>query len=429
MAVYTVSQVSLHIKELLESDPLLMDLWIVGEVSGLRSSSAGHTYFSLKDRESLLRCVMFRGMKGSELLSEGDSVSTHGKITFYTKGGTTDFMVDLAMPEGVGELTLELERLKQKLASEGLFETSRKRSLPRFPRKVGVVTSSAGAVLHDIQNVLQRRYPLTELVLSPTVVQGADAAPRIAAALESLDRDGGCDVIIVGRGGGSLEDLWPFNEEVVARTIYACKTPVVSAIGHETDETISDYVADVRAPTPSAAAELVVPDSRVLCRQLEMTATMMYRVIVDHNSRRRTDLTTITRRMEIGLPDTQTMRRRVDDAGRIVQSASAKLISEGKIQVEGVGLRFRALDPLATLNRGFAIVQLADSGKVVSSTRQILEGDLVEITVTDGSIPAVAGLAEIVEIKKTDTSKSKASQPRTRAKATPVQPPGMAPLL
>ena len=429
MAVYTVSQVSLHIKELLESDPLLMDLWIVGEVSGLRSSSAGHTYFSLKDRESLLRCVMFRGMKGSELLSEGDSVSTHGKITFYTKGGTTDFMVDLAMPEGVGELTLELERLKQKLASEGLFETSRKRSLPRFPKKVGVVTSSAGAVLHDIQNVLQRRYPLTELVLSPTVVQGADAAPRIAAALESLDRDGGCDVIIVGRGGGSLEDLWPFNEEVVARTIYACKTPVVSAIGHETDETISDYVADVRAPTPSAAAELVVPDSRVLCRQLEMTATMMYRVIVDHNSRRRTDLTTITRRMEIGLPDTQTMRRRVDDAGRIVQSASAKLISEGKIQVEGVGLRFRALDPLATLNRGFSIVQLADSGKVVSSTKQILEGDLVEITVTDGSIPAVAGLAEIVEIKKTDTSKSKASQPRTRAKATPVQPPGMAPLL
>ena len=429
MAVYTVSQVSLHIKELLESDPLLMDLWIVGEVSGLRSSSAGHTYFSLKDRESLLRCVMFRGMKGSELLSEGDSVSTHGKITFYTRGGTTDFMVDLAMPEGVGELTLELERLKQKLASEGLFETSRKRSLPRFPKKVGVVTSSAGAVLHDIQNVLQRRYPLTELVLSPTVVQGADAAPRIAAALESLDRDGGCDVIIVGRGGGSLEDLWPFNEEVVARAIYACKTPVVSAIGHETDETISDYVADVRAPTPSAAAELVVPDSGVLHRQLEMTATMMYRVLVDHNSRRRTDLTTITRRMEIGLPDTQTMRRRVDDAGRIVQSASAKLISEGKIQVEGVGLRFRALDPLATLNRGFSIVQLADSGKVVSSTKQILEGDLVEITVTDGSIPAVAGLAEIVEIKKTDTSKSKASQPKTRAKAKPVQPPGMAPLL
>ena len=339
MAVYTVSQVSLHIKELLESDPLLMDLWIVGEVSGLRSSSAGHTYFSLKDRESLLRCVMFRGMKGSELLSEGDSVSTHGKITFYTKGGTTDFMVDLAMPEGVGELTLELERLKQKLSSEGLFETSRKRSLPRFPKKVGVVTSSAGAVLHDIQNVLQRRYPLTELVLSPTVVQGADAAPRIAAALESVDRDGGCDVIIVGRGGGSLEDLWPFNEEVLARAIYACKTPVVSAIGHETDETISDYVADVRAPTPSAAAELVVPDSRALSRQVEMTATMMYRILIDHNSRRRFDLSSITRRMETGLPDTQTMRRRVDDAGRVVQSASARLFSESKIQMEGLVLR------------------------------------------------------------------------------------------
>ena len=219
MAVYTVSQVSSHIKESLESDPLLMDLWVVGEVSGLRNSSAGHTYFSLKDRESLLRCVMFRGMQGAELLSEGDSVSAHGKITFYTRGGTTDFMVDLAMPEGVGELALELERLKQKLAAEGLFENSRKRPLPRFPKRVGVVTSPTGAVFHDIQNVLQRRYPLAELVLSPTIVQGQEASPRIAAALELLDRDGGCDVIIVGRGGGSLEDLWPFNEEVVALSL------------------------------------------------------------------------------------------------------------------------------------------------------------------------------------------------------------------
>ncbi|MEC9445271.1 MAG: exodeoxyribonuclease VII large subunit, partial [Chloroflexota bacterium] len=185
MAVYTVSQVSFHIKESLESDPLLRDLWIVGEVSGLRASSAGHTYFGLKDRESLLRCVMFRGMKGAELLSEGDSVSAHGKITFYTRGGTTDFMVDIAMPEGVGELALELERLKQKLAAEGLFETSRKRILPRFPKRVGVVTSPSGAVFHDIQNVLRRRFPLTELVLSPTPVQGRNAASKIAVALEA----------------------------------------------------------------------------------------------------------------------------------------------------------------------------------------------------------------------------------------------------
>ena len=427
MAVYTVSQVSSHIKESLESDPLLMDLWVVGEVSGLRASSAGHTYFSLKDRESLLRCVMFRGMRGAELLSEGDSVSAHGKISFYTRGGTTDFMVDLAMPEGVGELALELERLKQKLAAEGLFETSRKRQLPRFPKKVGVVTSPTGAVFHDIQNVLERRYPLAELVLSPTMVQGPEAAPRIAAALELLDREGGCDVIIIGRGGGSMEDLWPFNEEVVARAIYACKTPVVSAVGHETDETISDYVADVRAPTPSAAAELVAPDVYVLRRNLEGTATMMFRLLIDQNSRRRSDLTAVMRRMEQGLPDTQTMRRRVDDVERVMQSASSRLMSESKLQVESHGLRLRALDPLATLGRGFSIVQLPDTGQVVSSAKQVSVGDALEITVADGSIPAVAGQG--AEGKQANQQSYESIKKSRSAKPRPSRPTGMTPLL
>ncbi len=427
MAVYTVSQVSFHLKESLESDPLLMDLWVVGEVSGLRSSSAGHTYFSLKDRESLLRCVMFRGMKGAELLSEGDSVSAHGKVSFYTRGGTTDFMVDLAMPEGVGELALELERLKQKLAAEGLFETSRKRELPRFPKKVGVVTSPTGAVFHDIQNVIERRYPLAEIVLSPTIVQGPEAAPRIAAALELLDREGGCDVIMIGRGGGSMEDLWPFNEEVVARAIYACKTPVVSAVGHETDETISDHVADVRAPTPSAAAELVVPDAYVLRRNLDLTAATMYRLLMDMNSRRRSDLMAVARRLEHGLPDTQTMRRRVDDVGRVVHSASSRLLNESKMRVEGLGLRLRALDPVATLGRGFSIVHLPETGQVVSSAKQVSEGDVLEITVADGSIPAVAGPGATGKAAK--SSKAPPQRSRSRAKPKSTQPTGMTPLL
>ncbi|MCH7842223.1 MAG: exodeoxyribonuclease VII large subunit [Chloroflexi bacterium] len=429
MAVYTVSQVSSHIKESLESDPLLMDLWVVGEVSGLRSSSAGHTYFGLKDRESLLRCVMFKGQKGAELLAEGDSISAHGKITFYTRGGTTDFMVDLAMPEGVGELALELERLKQKLAAEGLFETSRKRQLPRFPQKVGVVTSPTGAVFHDIRNVLQRRYPLTELVLSPTVVQGPDAAPKIAAALELLDREGGCDVIIVGRGGGSMEDLWPFNEEVVARAIYACKTPVISAVGHETDETIADYVADVRAPTPSAAAELAVPDAYVLRRDLGILGSTLYRLMLDQNGRRRFELTAVIHRMEMALPDTQTMRRRVDDVGRVVQSASSRLLLENKMQVEGLGLRLRALDPVATLGRGFSIVRLTDTGKVVSSAKQVSEGDSLEITVADGSLPAVAGPGALGKGAKTPSAVPQALKPKTKARSRSGQPSGMAPLL
>ena len=425
MAVYTVSQVSSHIKESLESDPLLMDLWVVGEVSGLRSSSAGHTYFSLKDRESLLRCVMFRGQQGAELLSEGDSVSAHGKITFYPRGGTTDFIVDLAMPEGMGELALELERLKQKLAAEGLFETSRKRELPKFPEKVGVVTSATGAVFHDIQNVIRRRYPLAELVLSPTVVQGPDAAPKIAAALELLDREGGCSVIIVGRGGGSMEDLWPFNEEVVARAIYACKTPVVSAVGHETDETIADYVADVRAPTPSAAAELVVPDAFVLRRNLDSFANMFYRVMMDQTARYRSEVTVVRRRMEVSLPDIQTLRRRVDDVERIVQSASSRLLMESKMKVDGLSQRLRALDPRATLSRGFSIVYLPDTGQVLSSAKQVKDGDALEITVADGSVPAVAGLQNSGPV-----SQGKANLPaaKRKPKAKTVQPKGMAPL-
>ena len=425
MAVYTVSQVSAHIKESLESDPLLMDLWVVGEVSGLRASSAGHTYFSLKDRESLLRCVMFRGQQGAELLSEGDSISAHGKITFYVRGGTTDFIVDIAMPEGVGELALELERLKQKLAAEGLFETSRKRQLPKFPKKVGVVTSATGAVFHDIQNVIQRRYPLAELVLSPTMVQGPDAAPKIAAALELLDREGGCDVIIVGRGGGSMEDLWPFNEEVVARAIYACKTPVVSAVGHETDETIADYVADVRAPTPSAAAELVVPDAFVLRRNLDSLATVIYRVLMDQTARRRSEVTVVRRRMEVSLPDTQTLRRRVDDIERVVQSASSRLLLESKMKVDAVSQRLRALDPVATLGRGFSIVRVPDTGQVVSSTKQVSEGDALEITVTDGLVPAVAGPKDAGPASR-QNEKPRAAKRKTKAKI--VQPSGMAPL-
>ena len=422
MAVYTVSQVSAHIKESLESDPLLMDLWVVGEVSGLRTSSAGHTYFSLKDRESLLRCVMFKGQHGAELLAEGDSISAHGKITFYTRGGSTDFMVDLAMPEGVGELALELERLKQKLAAEGLFEISRKRRLPEFPKKVGVVTSPAGAVFHDIQNVMQRRYPLAELVLSPTIVQGPGAAPKIAAALELLDREGGCDVIIVGRGGGSLEDLWPFNEEVVARAIYACKTPVISAVGHETDETIADYVADVRAPTPSAAAELAVPDAYVLRNSLVNLAVILHRQLTNQTGRRRSELTVLRRRMEIGLPDTQTLRRRVDDVGRVVQSASSRLLSEGTMKVDGLGQRLRALDPLATLGRGFSIVQLPDTGQVVSSTKQVSDGDALEITVADGLVSAVAGPNDL------GASRPKAKHQGSKRKSKSAQPSGMAPL-
>ena len=391
MPVYSVSQVTSHLRQTLEGDPLLADLWVVGEVSNLRVSTSGHSYYTLKDDQSVLNCVMFRGQPGSELLANGTAVSAHGRITFYEPRGSTDFMVDLAMPEGVGELSLELERLRLRLEAEGLFEESRKRPLPLFPEVVGVVTSPSGAVFHDIQNVMRRRYPLVELVLSPTPVQGADAGPLIAAALEQLDQDGRADVIIVARGGGSLEDLWPFNEEIVARAIYACKTPVVSAIGHETDYTIADQVADLRAPTPSAAAELVVPDQDVLRQQLAELADQSGRIVLSILEEKRTSLVGVVRRIELGLPNLETWRRRVDDLARVVHSGTDGRLRLTRSLVDGLAQRMRALDPVATLNRGFSVVQNLSSDQVVTSTTQVTVGDTLAITVADGLVPATVG--------------------------------------
>ena len=391
MPVYTVSQVTTHIRQTFEIDSLLNDLWVVGEVSNLRVSTSGHSYFTLKDDQSVLNCVMFRGQPGSEILANGGAVSAHGRISFYAPRGSTDFMVDLAMPEGVGELSLELERLRLRLESEGLFEASRKRELPRFPKVIGVVTAPSGAVFHDITNVIRRRYPLVELVLSPTPVQGSDVAPVIAAAIERLDREGHADVIIIARGGGSLEDLWPFNEEVVARAIYACRTPVVSAIGHETDVTISDQVADVRAPTPSAAAELVVPDQEELLRQLAEIADQAQRAVFYTLDNQRALLAGLLRRLESGLPNLEIWRRRVDDIGRVVQTGASATVSLAGSRIQGLQHRLRALDPAATLARGFSVVEILASGQVVSLTSQVAPGDALAITVTDGVVSAVAG--------------------------------------
>ena len=392
MPTYTVSQVASYIRSELESDPHLADLWIEGEVSNLSIASSGHAYFNLKDRQAVLQAVMFRSQRGIHLLTNGDSVTAHGRVSFYEPRGTLNIMVDVVAPQGLGELALELERLKQKLASEGLFDPSRKRPLPAFPKVIGVVTSPTGAVFHDIQNVLSRRFPLAKLVLSPTQVQGEGAAASIASALELLDREGGCDVIIVARGGGSLEDLWSFNEEVVARAIYACSTPVVSGVGHETDETIADYVADVRAPTPSAAAELIVPDARDLKSTAMFLLQRMSRSLATRVEQEREGVNRLRRQMEAGLPDIPTLRRRIDDMSRIAGSTVASLSTQRRLEVDGVNQRLRGLDPRATLSRGFAVVEVVKSGVALTSTGQVSSGDELRITVSDGEVPAVAGV-------------------------------------
>jgi exodeoxyribonuclease VII large subunit len=436
---YTVSQVASYIRSELESDPHLADLWIEGEVSNLSIASSGHAYFNLKDRQAVLQAVMFRSQRGIHLLANGDSVTAHGRVSFYEPRGTLNIMVDVVAPQGLGELALELERLKQKLASEGLFDPSRKRPLPAFPKVIGVVTSPTGAVFHDIQNVLSRRFPLAKLVLSPTQVQGDGAAASIASALELLDREGGCDVIIVARGGGSLEDLWSFNEEVVARAIYACSTPVVSGVGHETDETIADYVADVRAPTPSAAAELIVPDARDLKSTAMFLLQRMSRSLATRVEQEREGVNRLRRQMEAGLPDIPTLRRRIDDMSRIAGSTVASLSTQRRLEVDGVNQRLRGLDPRATLSRGFAVVEVVKSGVALTSTGQVSSGDELRITVSDGEVAAVAGESGQGDSSKAGMESASPASPvssdpapvpaRRKRKAKAEQPPASALLL
>ena len=390
-AVLTVSQVAVHLRELLESNPFLSDLWIVGEVSNLRASSSGHSYFTLKDSVASLNCVLFRGHGGAGMLENGKSVRAHGRMSFYEPRGSTDFMVDRVLPEGEGALAQELERLKARLGQEGLFEESRKRPLPQFPEVIGVVTSPTGAAWQDIQNVVRRRYPLARLLLSPTQVQGLDAAPQIADAIDRLDSDGSSDVIVVARGGGSLEDLWPFNEEIVARAIFRNRIPVVSGVGHETDFTIADYVADRRAPTPSAAAELVVPDGSVLRQTIQAWTERAWRGALRSVESSRGEVATLARRLESGLPDLDHLKRQVDDLAESLGGNFQGRLRLARLEVGGLEGRLRTLDPAATLRRGFAMVQHGDTGQVVSAVSQVSDGESLTITVADGTFPATAG--------------------------------------
>ena len=421
--ILTVSQVAVHLRELLESNPFLGDLWIVGEVSNRRASTTGHTYFTLKDSKAALNCILFRGhaANAAGLLENGSLVRAHGRMSFYEPRGSTDFMVDRVLPEGEGELARELERLKARLSQEGLFEESRKRPLPPFPQVIGVVTSPAGAAWQDIQNILRRRYPLAELLLSPTQVQGLDAAPSIAAALSRLDADGRADVIILARGGGSLEDLWPFNEEEVARAIFRSRIPVVSGVGHETDFTIADYAADRRAPTPSAAAELTTPDGAALRQTAQDWAERIHRGAIRAIADHRSEVAALSRRLELGLPDLDGWKRRVDDLADGASVSFRNRLQLARVEVAGLESRLRTLDPAATLRRGFAVVQRGDGGPVITATSQTQTGDALTITVTDGTIPAA-----VTDSVIPNSAMPAAGDDFIPDKTTPMPPPATA---
>ena len=384
MQVYAVKQVATHLRELVESDLFLSDIWIAGEVSNLRTYPSGHLYFSLKEADAALSCVLFKSDNKGFQFADGDAVVAHGRVSFYEVRGDLQFIVDFVQPEGVGALQAEFERMKARLEEEGLFDPARKRPLPRYPRRVGVATSQAGAVFHDICHVLERRWPLAEVVLAPTSVQGPDAVAGIVAAVEALNREA-TDVIIVARGGGSLEDLWSFNDERVARAVFGSVVPVVSGVGHETDTTICDFVADLRAPTPSAAAELVAPDRTEVAVRLSVAAGTLHSHVRSLAEEGATRVRQAATRIERSARDVNRERQRADDQTRRAMSAL-----EGRVQthvrgLHGYRLALRSLDPYGTLQRGYALVQR--DGHVVESVADTNVGERLNVRVRDGDFP------------------------------------------
>lgn len=362
----SVSRVNAMVRELLEGS--IPPLWVGGEVSGWKRYGSGHCYFTLKDEQSQLRCVMFK-RDAAQLPTdpeEGMQIRALGGLTVYERRGDYQLIVRrLEAAGGDGLWRLAFERLRETLEAEGLLAAERKRPLPRCPRTVGVVTSPVGAVFHDILHVIERRAPWTRVVLSPARVQGDGAAAEIAAALTRLGRTGSADVVIVGRGGGSIEDLWPFNEEPVARAIAASPVPVISAVGHETDVTIADLVADVRAPTPSAAAELAVLDGDALLRELGRFETRL------------------RERLRAALDQ---RRRRVEILGDRLSRRGRALPREAAVRLSAVAGRLEALSPLASLARGYA-VPLTPEGRVLRHTAEFHDGRSFRLRVVDGAVP------------------------------------------
>jgi exodeoxyribonuclease VII large subunit len=394
---FTVSQITSYIKDLFEIDLVLQDLWIEGEVSNFSRSAAGHVYFTLKDESAGIRCVMWRSLVARQdaLPSNGEAVVAHGRISIYEVQGTYQLYVDYLQPAGLGTLYLQFEALKKRLEAEGLFALERKRPLPPFPRCLGVVTSPTGAAIRDILHVLARRYPLVEVILSPTLVQGDKAPPQIVAAIGTLNDHTDAEAIIVARGGGSLEELWAFNDERVARAIYSSRLPVISGVGHETDFTIADFVADVRAPTPSAAAEIAVPDQGELEGTLRLRRNRLVALMGRQMVELRSALESQERVLSRLSPQAKiiTHRQRIDELTRSASASFAHQLALRRERLRGHLLHLQSLSPFATLDRGYSITRQLRTGEIVKSVDQVTPGDRIETQVSDGKFEGLVAWA------------------------------------
>ncbi len=389
MHILTVSQLNTYLRELFDADEIVRDIWIEGEVSNFVRAASGHCYFTLKEGEAQIRSACWRSSVAriGAMPSNGDAVLAHGRVAFYEAAGQVQLYVDLIRPAGIGLLYARFEELKARLDAEGLFDLSRKRVLPAFPVRIGVATSPTGAALQDILKVLKRRYPLAEVVLAPCQVQGDGAAETVVEALYALYEQQ-LDVIIVARGGGSAEDLWTFNEEIVARAAFASPVPLVSGVGHETDTTIIDYVADLRAPTPSAAAEIVSPDIAELAGAIDLQREQMDVAIQRRLDDLQSDMDMQRRRLDQQSPLNRLRRDRqsLDELTRRASGQLAHRIALRRAQLSGVGAQLAALNPLATLGRGYAVLRRAADGQIVTDPAQAAPGADLIATVKGGEI-------------------------------------------
>ena len=389
--IFGVAEVNQLVKHLLDGEPMLSSICVRGELSNYKMYPSGHHYFTLKDAEGALRCVMFKGAASKLRFrpENGMAVVASGRVTVFPRDGAYQLYCNTLSPLGAGDLAVAFEQLKAKLQAEGLFDPAHKKPLPAYPQRIAVVTSAAGAAVHDMIRILRRRYPLAKVILLPVRVQGAEAPPEIAGAIRYADRWHIGDVIITGRGGGSMEDLWAFNDERVARAIYDCQTPIISAVGHEPDVTISDFVADARASTPSNAAEIAVPDRMDLTRQLR---DMQVRLEQSQIAR----LESLRRRLET-LADKRCLR----DHGAYIQDqrmalvhlqqrlgdlASAQL-GRKRQRFSALAASLDALSPLAVLGRGYAVAR-NEQGTILKSWQDVTAGETVRVTLGEGGFSA-----------------------------------------
>ena len=389
---FSVSQLNEYIKMLLEGNPNLNDIWVQGEISGAKLYASGHLYFSLKDSDSVISAVMFRGsMMRMEFEPEnGMKVVAHGRVSAYPPRGQYQFIVDRMIPDGAGALAVAFEQLKARLGAEGLFDPARKRPLPAHPKRIGVVTSPSGAAVHDIIRVAKKRCPSTEILIFPSLVQGAEAPAYLRGGIQYFnavkdDPEQGVDLIIIGRGGGSAEDLWGFNDERLARAVAASEIPVVSAVGHEVDFTICDFVADLRAATPSAAAELSLPDKEDLTRQVQSLTTRLNAAQTTRLKRCRTQLDRLSATKVLTSPEGVYRLRRetVTALEKRLNLSVSRHLGDKRRSMERVTASLGALNPLAVLSRGYALVQ-TEEGTVIPAAAELRVGDRVDLRFADG---------------------------------------------